>query len=291
MNSTAEQTEQASNSRLTIHKTYKLFIAGQFPRTESGRHYQIASGESICQGSRKDIREAVVAARSAFPTWSALTAFNRGQILYRIAEMLEGRAEQFIAELKKSGVDTAGARAELDLSIDRLVFYAGFSDKFQSILSSVNPVSASYFNFSILEPVGVVGILSGESAPLLSLVSTLAPVIVSGNTCVIVPSNTAPTPALSFAEVLATSDLPAGVVNLVTGFEKELLPQLASHMDINALLACGLSAESKSSSRLQSVENLKRCVFKDLESWQSAQGIRWISDFCEVKTTWHPIGK
>lgn len=279
--------------RLRVNKTYKLYIGGKFPRTESGRHYQIQSGENVCQGSRKDIREAVVAARAAFPGWASKTAYNRGQILYRIAEMLEDRASQFEQELLKSGSTGEKAKAETHAAIDRLVFYAGFADKYQSILSSVNPVSASYFNFSIAEPMGIIGVLSGEEAPLLSLVSTLAPVIASGNTCVLVPSKNAPTPCMSFAEVLATSDVPGGVINFVTGDRAELMPHLASHMDVNAVLCCNPKGEEKKLVQEQAIGNLKRTVFKSQSSWQesSSQGLQWIGDFCETKTTWHPIGK
>src|SRR5439155_7581515 len=244
--------EASTAARLPVLKTYKIYIGGKFPRTESGRYYLLknAKGQPIanmCQCSRKDFRDAVVAARAAQSSWASRSAFNRGQILYRIAEMLEGRAAQFADELIQSGCATsdfgelsrAVALAEVQTSIDRVLYYAGWCDKYQQIFSSVNPVSSSHFNFSLLEPTGVVSILSPESTGLLRLLSVIAPTIAGGNTCIALASTSNPLSAVTLSEVLATSDLPGGVVNLLTGERKELLEHFASHMDVNACIYCG----------------------------------------------------
>lgn len=278
--------------RLEILKTYKIYIGGQFPRSESGRYYVVSDKKgnplaNICLSSRKDARNAVVAARKAFGSWSEKTAFNRGQILYRIAEMLEGRKEQFVAELIKQGSSQKAAEKEVELSIDRIVYYAGWADKYQQISSTVNPVSSSHFNFSIFEPMGVVGVSCPKDSSLLGLVSTIIPVITGGNTVIALASETLPLCAITFAEVLNSSDVPGGVVNLLTGTHKEVASTLASHMDVNALI--GGAKDLNSFSEL-AVDNLKRLIQFDAD-WMKAeaQGLHFISDVQEVKTTWHPI--
>ena len=263
-------------SRLPVKKTYKLYIGGAFPRSESGRTYE-AEGANVARGSRKDLRDAVRAARAAFPKWSTMTAYNRGQVVYRIAEMLESRRGEF-AELS-SGAD------EVDRAIDRLVWYAGWADKLAQVLGSSNPVAGPYFNFTVPEPTGVVGILAPDEPPLLGLVSRVAPAIVGGNTTVVVTSETHPLAASELAEVLATSDVPGGVVNLLTGFREELAPWLAGHMDVNALDLAGADGQVEELERL-AAENVKRVVrgtADDQSPWE-------IASFLELKTVWHPIG-
>ena len=233
----------ASGTRVPVAKTYKIYIGGKFPRTESGRYFALenSAGDiiaNICRASRKDFRNSVVAARSAFAEWSAASAYLRGQILYRIAEMLEGQGEQFVAELMLQGESRRHAQKEVAASIDRLIYYAGWSDKYQQIFSSVNPVNSAHFNFSVLEPTGVVSILAPDDSGLLGLVSNIAPVIVGGNTCVVLASEQMPLCAVSFAEVLHVSDVPGGVVNILTGFRDELTEHFASHMDVNAVVYC-----------------------------------------------------
>ena len=280
---------------MNILKTYKIYIGGQFPRTESGRTYVIndAAGNpiaNVCQSSKKDIRNAVQAARKAFGPWSERSAFNRGQILYRIAEMLDGRKSQFVEELTQQGQSIKRAQIEIETCIDRIVYYAGWCDKYQQILSSVNPVNSSHFNFSVAEPTGVVGLLADEQSGLLGLVSQLMPVIAGGNSVVLIASEQLPLCAITFAEVLATADLPAGVVNILTGSANEMLPTLAEHMDVNALFLSNASNEIVKSTQLSAVDNLKRVVVIN-EDWlqEDAQGIAFISNFQEIKTTWHPI--
>jgi acyl-CoA reductase-like NAD-dependent aldehyde dehydrogenase len=282
-------------TQLNVLKTYKIYIGGQFPRTESGRTYVVndAAGNpvaNVCQSSKKDIRNAVQAARKAFGPWSERSAFNRGQILYRIAEMLNGRKAQFIEELTQQGQTIERAQIEIETSIDRIVYYAGWCDKFQQILSSVNPVNSSHFNFSVAEPTGVVGVVADEQTGLLGLVSQLMPVIAGGNSVVFIAAEKFPLCAITFAEVLATSDLPAGVVNILTGSANEMLPTLAEHMDVNALFLSNASHEMVKSTQLSAVDNLKRVVVRN-EDWlqENAQGISFISSFQEIKTTWHPI--
>ncbi|TDH26264.1 aldehyde dehydrogenase family protein [Segetibacter sp. 3557_3] len=289
------QPEEASR-RLEVLKTYKIFIGGKFPRTESGRYY-VAQDEAghklanVCLSSRKDFREAVVAARTAFGDWGSRAAFNRGQILYRIAEMLEGRKLQFIDELVKQGAGQAAAGQEVEQSIDRLIYYAGWCDKFQQLFSSVNPVATSHFNFSVPEPTGVVSILAPQDSALLGLVSVIAPVIAGGNTCVVLGSYSKPLSAVTFAEVLSTSDVPGGVVNILTGKMEELAPYFADHMDVNALVYCGDDMEMKKLLQQKAALNLKRVVFYDHVDWMSANGQSpyLIADSQEIKTTWHPI--
>lgn len=282
-------------SRLEILKTYKLYIGGQFPRTESGRYYTPLNDAgkplaNICLSSRKDVRNAVVAARKAFGSWSERSAFNRGQIVYRIAEMLEGRREQFIHELKVQGLSFEKAEEEVNLSIDRIVYYAGWCDKYGQVLSSVNPVSSAHFNFSTYEPMGVVGIISDQNTSLVGLVSLLLPVICGGNTALVLASEKLPLCAITFAEVLNSSDVPAGVVNILTGHLGEMAPGLASHMDVNALVMSQLDFDSKMNLSVAAVDNLKR-IFEYVMNWNDskAQGLHFISDVQEIKTTWHPI--
>jgi acyl-CoA reductase-like NAD-dependent aldehyde dehydrogenase len=283
--------------RLPVLKTYKVFIGGQFPRTESGRYYVLHDSRNrpianICDCSRKDFRDAVVAARNAQSAWASRSAYNRGQILYRVAEMLEGRAQQFVDELQATGQPATTGRNEVQRCIDRLVYYAGWADKFQQVFSSVNPVSSSHFNFSLLEPTGVVSMIVPEESGLIGLISVLAPVICAGNTCVILASRAKPQAAITFGEVLATSDLPGGVVNILTGQRSELLEHFASHMDVNACIYCGNDRAELKTIRLHSAENVKRVVAYDRVEWISddAQGPYFILDTQEVKTTWHPVG-
>ncbi|HEY6161142.1 MAG TPA: aldehyde dehydrogenase family protein [Bacteroidia bacterium] len=282
-------------SRTEILKTYKIYIGGQFPRTESGRYYPLKNkkGETlanICFSSRKDLRNAVVAARGAFAGWSSRAAFNRSQILYRIAEMLEGRKAQFISELMLQGSNKMDAVKEVTLSIDRIVHYAGWCDKYQALFSSVNPVASSHFNFSVPEPAGVVSIIAPQENSLIGLVSTVMPVIAGGNTCVVLASENKPLCAVSLAEVLNSSDLPGGVVNILTGKVEELLSHFSSHMDVNAIIYCGDQKEGVKSVKENASLNVKR-VFIRNENWMNveAQDPYLILDTQEIKTTWHPI--
>ncbi len=283
------------SERINILKTYKIYIGGSFPRTESGRFYnpinsKKASLGNFCLSSRKDFRNAVVAARKAFGDWSDRTAYNRSQILYRMAEVLEGRRDQFIAELILQDSSKKEAEKEVNLSIDRLVYFAGWCDKYQQIFSSVNPVASSHFNFSALEPTGVVAIVANQESSLLGLVSYMAPIIAGGNTCVILASENKPFCAISFAEVLNASDLPGGVVNILTGKKPELLSQMASHMDVNALCYSDAIQEELIQIRELSIDNLKRVrSYKYDLSLTDVEHPYIINDYQEVKTTWHPI--
>ncbi|MGZ3930073.1 MAG: aldehyde dehydrogenase family protein [Bacteroidia bacterium] len=280
---------------LEVLKTYKLYIGGQFPRTESGRYYSLFGKKkevlaNVCLSSRKDFRNAVVAARGAFGSWSGRAAFNRGQILYRIAEMLEGRKEQFVNELVLQGLSKKAAAAEVRQAVDRMVHYSGWCDKYQPLFSSVNPVASSHFNFSVPEPMGVVAIIAPEEASLLGLISVIAPVIAGGNTCVVLASEKQPLCAVTFGEVLATSDLPGGVVNILTGTSTELHAHFSSHMDVNAVVYCRKDkAEIKTISENASL-NVKRVLTwnKDWTKEDSQSPYR-IFDLQETKTTWHPI--
>lgn len=289
--------------RLAVAKTYKLYIGGAFPRTESGRAYPVLSarGDVLANASRatrKDVREAVRAARKAFPGWAGATAFNRSQILYRIAELMEGRRDQFVSEVAAAeGLRRPGAARAVDAAIDRWVWYAGWADKYGQILGTVNPVAGSYFNFSIPEPTGVVGVVAPEDSSLVGLVSRLAPVIVSGNAAVLIASETRPLPAVTLGEVLATSDVPGGVVNILTGLRRETLPALAAHMDVNALDLYGTDAGTAEELETVAFENMKRVVRPPREAlaegdWLSdaAQSPYLIGNFVEIKTVWHPIG-
>ncbi|MDX2360442.1 MAG: aldehyde dehydrogenase family protein [Crocinitomicaceae bacterium] len=281
--------------RLKVLKTYKIYIGGKFPRTESGRYYTPlnAKGEqlgNICLSSRKDVRNAVVASRKAFGGWSERAAFNRGQILYRIAEMMEGRRAQFIEELQFQGISKANAGKEVDLSIDRLIYYAGWCDKYTQVLSSVNPVASPHFNFSVHEPMGVVGVIADESTALIGLISAIAPVIAGGNTCVVIAPENLPLCAVTFAEVLNSSDVPGGVVNLLTGIGSEMIKPMADHMDVNAILYCGKEPAMIKSLQESTALNMKRIVHYS-DDWKKAdaQDLYKIADFQELKTTWHPI--
>ena len=285
-----------AEKRLEVLKTYKIYIGGQFPRTESGRYYVATSGKgdklaNVCLGSRKDFRDAVVSARGAFGGWSARAAFNRGQILYRIAEMLEGRKAQFIDELMKQDSTAAQAENEVNLAIDRLIYYSGWCDKFQQIFSSINPVASSHFNFSNPEATGVVAAIAPQNNSLIGLVSLIAPIIAGGNSCIILASNTKPLCAVTFAEVLNSSDLPGGVVNIITGKVSELLPFFADHMDVNATVYCEKDAAGLQMIKEKSALNVKRISSYDKTDWLSdkAQSPYFIMDFQEIKTTWHPI--
>jgi acyl-CoA reductase-like NAD-dependent aldehyde dehydrogenase len=263
-------------TRLPVKKTYKLYIGGTFPRSESGRTYE-AEGQNVARASRKDVRDAVRAARAAFPKWAGMTAYNRGQVLYRVAEMLEARVPEF-AQL-------CSGREEVERAIDRVVWYAGWSDKLAQVLGSSNPVAGPYFNFTLPEPTGVVGILAPEEPPLLGLVSRAAPAVVGGNAVVAVASESHPLAAVELAEALATSDLPGGVVNVLTGHKQELAPWLASHMDVNAIDLTGADGQAPDLERAAS-ENVKRVVRADPDGQSPWE----IAAFLELKTVWHPLG-
>ena len=284
------------NQRIAVAKTYKIYIGGKFPRTESGRYFTLEDMKgnviaNMCRGSRKDFRNSVVAARKAQSGWAKTSAYLRGQILYRIAEMLEGRREQFIAELKLQGSTQRAAVMEVDQSIDRLIYFAGWTDKYQQVFSSVNPVASSHFNFSVLEPTGVVSILAPDDNSLLGLVSNVVPAIAGGNTCIALASESNPLCAVSFAEVLHASDVPGGVVNILTGFRSELTEQFASHMDVNAVIFCdGGRAVARTVQELAS-DNIKHVIARNRVDWSGdAENPYLIRDTQEVKTTWHPIG-
>jgi acyl-CoA reductase-like NAD-dependent aldehyde dehydrogenase len=264
-------------TRLPVKKTYKLFVGGAFPRSESGRTYE-AEGQNVARGSRKDARDAVVAARKAQPGWAAATAYNRGQVLYRLAEMVESRAEEF--------ADLSTGRQEVERSIDRIVWYAGWADKLAQVVGGSNAVAGPYFNFTIPEPTGVVAVLAPDEPPLLGLVTRLVPPLVGGNAVVAVASEPHPLAAVELAEAIATSDVPAGVVNILTGYRRELAPTLASHMDVNAIDLCGADGASTELEEL-AAGNVKRIVRgrPDVQSpWEIARTL-------ELKTVWHPIGR
>jgi acyl-CoA reductase-like NAD-dependent aldehyde dehydrogenase len=297
VNATENGQAAKKSGRLDVLKTYKIYIDGKFPRTESGRYYILKDEDgnqiaNICKSSRKDFREAVVAARKAQHGWAGKTAYNKGQILYRIAEVLEGRKTQFIDELIQQGSKKQDATDEVNLSIDRLVHYAGWSDKFIQIFSSVNPVESSHFNFSIPEPTGVVSIIAAGNTGLIGLVSVIAPAIVGGNTVVVLASESKPLCAVSFAEVLQTSDVPSGVVNILTGSADELHTHFSSHMDINAITYSEGTDEQSKTIQTNASLNVKRVHDYRHCDWMNAsrQGPYFIMDLQEVKTTWHPIG-
>ncbi|MDQ2984118.1 MAG: aldehyde dehydrogenase family protein [Actinomycetota bacterium] len=266
-----------ADARLPVKKTYKLFIGGEFPRSESGRTY-LAEGQNVARGSRKDIRDAVRVARAAQPKWASMTAYNRGQVLYRVAEMLEARTAEF-GEL-------IGSDEEVRASIDRLVWYAGAADKLAQVLGTSNPVAGPYFNFTVPEPTGVVGVLAPEEPPLLGLVSRLMPVLVGGNAAVVIASESHPLAAIELAEVLATSDVPGGVVNIITGQRGEIAPILAGHMDVNALDLGDLDGDAAELERL-AADNVKRIVRGRVD----VQSLYQAAAFLELKTVWHPIGQ
>ena len=282
---------------LEIRKTYKLYIGGEFVRSESGHYDEARDAKgrhraNLCRGSRKDLRDAVLKARGVQDKWASSSGYLRGQILYRMAEMMEGRAPAFEAALRGSGRKAAEARTEVRATLDRVVHFAGWSDKYQALLSSVNPVASSYFDFSVPEPTGVVGIVAPEQPSLLGLVSHVLPVIVSGNSCVVLLSESDPIPGLEWAEVLATSDLPGGVVNLLSGPRSETLTHLARHMDVNALSLAGLPKAVEIETRKDAAVNVKRVSCYALGDYapEQAERLDLIRAFTEIKTTWHPVG-
>ena len=287
--------DTGSGGRLAVRKTYKLFIGGAFPRSESGRVYPaLGAGGALlgnaAQASRKDARDAVTAARAAAGKWSGATAYNRGQVLYRVAEMLEGRAAQFTAEVAAAEqVGDREASSQVEAAIDRWVWYAGWPDKVAQVAGGANQVAGPYFNFSVPEPTGVVAVIAPQESSLLGLVSVVAPVIATGNTAVVVASQDHPLPAVSLAEVLATSDIPAGVVNLLTGVTGELAPVLAGHMDVNAIDLTGVPAAARAELERLAAGNVKR-VFAADEDWAAAPTPRRMLAFLETKTVWHPVG-
>ena len=282
--------------RLEVLKTYKIYIGGQFPRSESGRYYSPVNKNekklaNVCLSSRKDFRDAVIAARGAATGWSGRAAFNRGQILYRIGEMLEGRKAQFIQELMLQDSTAEDAEQEVNLCIDRLIHYAGWCDKYQQLFSSVNPVASSHFNFSVLEPMGVVAIIAPQGSSLIGLISVIAPIIAGGNTCIVLASATKPLCAVTLAEVIHASDVPGGVVNILTGKPEELTSWFVEHMDVNACVYCEKDLEVKRFLREKSATNLKRIFIYDKIDWntEAGQSPYFIMDTQEIKTTWHPI--
>ncbi|MFA5832500.1 MAG: aldehyde dehydrogenase family protein [Bacteroidota bacterium] len=282
-------------SRIEVLKTYKIYIGGQFPRTESGRYYPLTNKKkepiaNVSLSSRKDFRNAVVAARGAFGGWSSRAAFNRGQILYRIAEILEGRKDQFIQELIIQGSTKASAQSEVSTAIDRIVYFSGWCDKYQQLFGTVNPVASSHFNFSVPEPTGVVAIIAPEETSLLGLVSVVAPCIAGGNTCVVLASNSKPLCSITFGEVLATSDVPGGVVNILTGTSEELHAHFSNHMDVNAVVYCRQNENEMKAVAQNSALNVKRTYFWN-KDWSKPENEHpyLIIDLQEVKTTWHPI--
>lgn len=287
-------------ARVDVRKTYKLYIGGAFPRSESGYSYEVldSKGKFVANASlasRKDVRDAVVAARKAFGGWSGRTAYNRGQVVYRIAEVMEDRRPQFEEAVRQSeGVSAAASRAQVDAAVDRLVWYAGWADKLAQVVGNANPVAGPFFNHTAPEPSGVVGVLAPQASSLLGLVSVIAPAIVSGNTVVVVSSYTRPLPAVTLGEVLATSDVPGGVVNILTGDAAALGPWLASHMDVNAIDLVGVAGSTELATALEvaAADNLKRVRRAPAAEpdWTVEPGLSAMTDFLELKTVWHPIG-
>jgi acyl-CoA reductase-like NAD-dependent aldehyde dehydrogenase len=295
----------ATAARIGVRKTYKLYIGGAFPRSESGRSYLVSAADgtplaNAVRASRKDVRDAVRAAHGAFPGWSGKTAMNRGQVLYRVAELMEGRRDQFVGEVAAAeGLREARAAEVVDRSIDRWVWYAGWADKITQILGSANPVAAPYFNFTIPEPTGIVGLVAPETSSLLGLVSRLAPPLVAGNTVVLLASQSRPLPVITLSEVLATSDVPGGVVNVLTGLKKELVPVLAGHVDVDALDLWGVPDDMRVETEQLAADDVKRVsrrprgVSDARFDWlddRASERPEWISVFLEMKTVWHPIG-
>lgn len=285
------------SDRIEVLKTYKTYVDGAFPRSESGRTYPIKNGDgnniaNACRCTRKDVRNAVGIARGAFSGWSSRSAYNRGQILYRIAEMLEGRKQQFIGELERSGLSSEKAEEEVNLSIDRLIYFAGWTDKYPQVFGTVNPVASSHFNFSTPEPTGVVGIILDDSSPLLSLISMMAPVIAGGNTALILASEKNPLSAISFGEVLHASDVPGGVVNILSGFRDEMVDHLSSHINVNGILSTLSDQKTRKLLDENAAISVKRIKHYPAENWESEshENPYLILDFQETKTTWHPVG-
>lgn len=283
-----------------MRKTYKLFIGGAFPRSESGRSYVVndTRGHFLANAawaSRKDARDAVAAARKAFPGWSRATAYNRGQVVYRVAEMMEGRHDQLVEQVRAGeGLDARQARRVVDLAVDRMVWYAGWADKIAQVAGGTNPVAGPYFDFSVPEATGVVAVLAPQGSSLLGLVSVLAPVVVTGNTCAVAASTGRPLPAITLAEILATSDVPAGVVNVLTGPIADTAPWLASHLDVNAIDLAGVAGDPEQAEALEvaAADNLKRVLRAPATEpdWTAAPGLDRMTAFLETKTVWHPIG-
>jgi acyl-CoA reductase-like NAD-dependent aldehyde dehydrogenase len=286
------------SDRLAVRKTYKLYVNGAFPRSESGRTYEVTDTRghflaNAAWASRKDARDAVVAARAAFPKWSAITAYNRGQVLYRVAEVMEGRHAQFCEEVAAGeGLSTSKARAAVDAAIDRWVWYAGWTDKLAAVLGGANPVAGPYFDFSMPEPTGVVAVLAPQQSSLLGLVSVLAPVLAGGNTAVVVTSKERPLPAVTLAEVLATSDVPGGTVNLLTGDAEELGTWLAEHADVDAIDLTGAPAGRAMEFEREAAGTVKRVVRTPAvePDWTADPGLSRMTPYLETKTVWHPIG-
>ena len=278
-----------------MRKTYKLFIGGAFPRSESGRSYEVTASDgsflaNAAQASRKDARDAVVAARGAVAGWAGADAFNRGQVMYRIAEMMEGRGPQLAAEVAAAeGLSAARARRVVASAVDRWVWYAGWADKYAQVAGAANPVAGPYFNFSLPEPTGVVAVLAPQASSLLGFVSVVAPVVVTGNTAVVVASEDRPLPAVTLAEVVATSDVPAGVLNVLTGRTTELAPVLAAHMDVNAIDLSGADQAGRGDLERMAADNLKRVLVLE-EDWAAEATMRRMRAFVEIKTVWHPAG-
>ncbi|MFF4403994.1 aldehyde dehydrogenase family protein [Streptomyces sp. NPDC001262] len=285
-----------SDARLSVLKTYKLFVGGKFPRSESGRVYEVtdSKGKWLANAplsSRKDGRDAVVAARKAAGGWAGATAYNRGQILYRIAEMLEGRRDQFIGEVADAeGLSKSKAAAQVDAAIDRWVWYAGWTDKIAQVVGGTNPVAGPFFNVSSPEPTGVVAVVAPQESSFLGLVSVIAPVIAGGNTVIVIASEGSPLPALSLGEVLATSDLPGGVVNILSGKAAEIAPSLAAHQDVNAIDLAGADAELAKALEFAAADNLKRVLRPQPVDWSATPGTERLTAFLETKTVWHPTG-
>ena len=287
---------ELAGARIAVRKTYKLYIGGAFPRSESGRSYLVTDHKggfaaNAAMASRKDARDAVAAARKAFGGWSAATAYNRGQVLYRVAELLEGRRAQFVAEVRAAeGLGPRRAEALVDAAIDRWVWYAGWADKIAQVRGATNPVAGPYFNFSLPEPTGVVTVIAPEASSLLGFVSVVAPVVVSGNTVVALASERFPLPAVTLSEVLATSDVPGGVINVLTGRTAEIAPWLASHMDVNAIDLSGAPEPLADDLAVAAADNLKRVVRLGDEDWAEPPGLERMLAYLETKTVWHPAG-
>lgn len=283
-------------SRIEVRKTYKLFIGGAFPRSESGRSYEVVDKDgnfiaNPAMASRKDARDAVVAARSALAGWSGATAYNRGQVLYRVAELMEARRDEFIETVSLcEGIGKGKAGKIVDAAIDRWVWYAGWSDKLGSILGATNPVAGPYYNFSIPEPVGVVALIAPQDSSLLGLIDLLGAALTTGNTVVVLANEEAPLPAITLSEVLATSDVPGGVVNILTGRTKEVAPWLASHMDVDAINLAGVAAEDVRNLAGEATDNLKRVITPKPRDWLQTPTLEAMTSLLEVKTVWHPIG-
>ncbi|WP_405887912.1 aldehyde dehydrogenase family protein [Streptomyces sp. NBC_01136] len=296
MSEKTDKTDKTEQQRLSVFKTYKLYVGGKFPRSESGRVYEVTDSKGKWLGnaplsSRKDARDAVVAARKAFGGWSGATAYNRGQILYRVAEMLEGRREQFVREVADAeGLSKSKAAAVVDAAIDRWVWYAGWTDKIAQVVGGGNPVAGPFFNLSTPEPTGVVAVLAPQESSFLGLVSVIAPVIATGNTVIVIASEKSPLPALSLGEVLATSDLPGGVVNVLSGKTAEIATPLAAHQDVNAIDLAGADDVLAKELEIAAADNLKRVVRPQPVDYSRTPGIDRLTAFLETKTVWHPTG-